>query len=91
MKDNYRDLRVAVLGGGTVGAEVAHRLLEGAGELGSRSGAGLLANESVSRSQPAAVRSCQIIRKGICDYLSIGVLQAGNQVDIAKGIFVGMP
>ena len=41
MKDNYRDLRVAVLGGGTVGAEVAHRLLEGAGELGSRSGAGL--------------------------------------------------
>lgn len=41
MKDNYRDLRVAVLGGGTVGAEVAHRLLEGAAELGSRSGAGL--------------------------------------------------
>ena len=41
MKDNYRDLRVAVLGGGTVGAQVAHRLLEGAAELGSRSGAGL--------------------------------------------------
>ena len=40
MKDNYRDLRVAVLGGGTVGAQVAHRLLEGAAELGSRSGAG---------------------------------------------------
>ncbi len=41
MKDNYRDLRVAVLGGGTVGAQVAHRLVEGAAELGSRSGAGI--------------------------------------------------
>ena len=41
MRDNYRDLRVAVLGGGTVGAAVAHRLLEGREELGQRSGAGL--------------------------------------------------
>lgn len=32
---------MAVLGGGTVGAQVAHRLLENAEELGSRSGAGL--------------------------------------------------
>ena len=41
MRENYRKLRVAVLGGGTVGAQVAHRLLENADELGSRSGAGL--------------------------------------------------
>ena len=41
MRDNYRNLRVAVLGGGTVGAAVAHRLLEGREELGQRSGAGL--------------------------------------------------
>jgi len=41
MRDNYRDLRVAVLGGGTVGAAVAHRLLEAKEELGQRSGAGL--------------------------------------------------
>jgi homoserine dehydrogenase len=41
MRENYRDLRVAVLGGGTVGAQVAHRLLQAGGELGQRSGAGL--------------------------------------------------
>lgn len=41
MLNNYRELRVAVLGGGTVGAAVAHRLLEGREELGQRSGAGL--------------------------------------------------
>jgi homoserine dehydrogenase len=41
MRDNYRDLRVAVLGGGTVGAQVAHRLLVAHEELGRRSGAGL--------------------------------------------------
>jgi homoserine dehydrogenase len=41
MRENYRDLRVAVLGGGNVGAQVAHRLLQGAEELGQRSGAGL--------------------------------------------------
>jgi homoserine dehydrogenase len=41
MRDNYRDLRVAVLGGGTVGAQVAHRLLVAGEELGQRSGAGL--------------------------------------------------
>lgn len=41
MRENYRDLRVAILGGGTVGAQVAHRLLEAGEELGQRSGAGL--------------------------------------------------
>jgi homoserine dehydrogenase len=41
MRENYRDLRVAVLGCGTVGAQVAHRLLQSAEELGQRSGAGL--------------------------------------------------
>jgi len=41
MRENYRDLRVAVLGGGTVGAQVAHRLLQAGEELGQRSGAGL--------------------------------------------------
>lgn len=41
MRDNYRDLRVAVLGGGTVGAQVAHRLLVAGEELGQRCGAGL--------------------------------------------------
>ncbi len=41
MRENYRKLRVAVLGGGTVGAQVARRLLDNADELGSRSGAGL--------------------------------------------------
>ncbi len=41
MRENYRDLKVAVLGGGTVGAQVAYRLLQGGEELGQRSGAGL--------------------------------------------------
>ena len=41
MRENYRDLRVAVLGGGTVGAQVANRLLVAGDELGMRSGAGL--------------------------------------------------
>ena len=41
MRENYRDLRIAILGGGTVGAQVAHRLLEAGVELGQRSGAGL--------------------------------------------------
>ena len=41
MRDSYRNLRVAILGGGTVGAAVAHRLLEASEELGQRSGAGL--------------------------------------------------
>lgn len=41
MQETYRDLRVAILGGGTVGAQVAHRLLSSAEELGRRSGAGL--------------------------------------------------
>ncbi len=41
MRENYRDLRIAILGGGTVGAQVAHRLLEAGDELGQRSGAGL--------------------------------------------------
>jgi len=41
MRENYRDLKVAVLGGGAVGAQVAYRLLQGGEELGQRSGAGL--------------------------------------------------
>ena len=41
MRENYRDLKVAVLGSGTVGAEVVHRLLAEREELGARIGAGL--------------------------------------------------
>lgn len=41
MQETYRDLRVAILGGGTVGSHVAHLLLESREELGRRSGAGL--------------------------------------------------
>ena len=59
MRENYRKLRVAVLGGGTVGAHVAHRLLENADELGSRSGAGLeltgVAVRDLSAKRPVAL------------------------------------
>ena len=59
MRENYRKLRVAVLGGGTVGAHVAHRLLENADELGSRSGAGLeligVAVRDLSAERPVAL------------------------------------
>lgn len=41
MRENYRDLKVAVLGSGTVGAEVVHRLLSEREELGARIGAEL--------------------------------------------------
>jgi len=41
VRENYRDLKVAVLGSGTVGAEVVHRLLAEREELGARIGAGL--------------------------------------------------
>lgn len=41
MRENYRSLKVAVLGGGTVGSEVAHRLLVNRDELGARIGAAL--------------------------------------------------
>jgi len=41
VRENYRNLKVAVLGGGTVGSEVAHRLLVNREELGRRIGAEL--------------------------------------------------
>jgi homoserine dehydrogenase len=41
VRENYRDLKVAVLGSGTVGAEVVHRLLTERDELGARIGATL--------------------------------------------------
>lgn len=41
MKQNYRNLTVAILGAGTVGAQVAHRLLSHRDELASRIGAPL--------------------------------------------------
>ena len=41
MRENYRNLKVAVLGGGTVGSQVAHRLLKNREELGRRIGAEL--------------------------------------------------
>jgi homoserine dehydrogenase len=37
----YRNLRVAILGGGSVGAQVAHLLIEQGQELAARAGAGL--------------------------------------------------
>ncbi|MBN9238254.1 MAG: homoserine dehydrogenase [Micrococcales bacterium 70-64] len=37
----YRNLRVAILGGGSVGSQVAHLLLEQGAELAQRAGAGL--------------------------------------------------
>ena len=41
MRQNYRNLKVAVLGSGTVGSEVVHRLLTEREELGHRIGAEL--------------------------------------------------
>lgn len=41
MIENYRNLRVAVLGAGTVGSHVSHRLLRNSDDLASRTGAGL--------------------------------------------------
>ncbi len=41
MIENYRNLRIAIIGAGTVGSQVAHRLLENSEELGSRTGAGM--------------------------------------------------
>lgn len=41
MRENYRNLKVVVLGSGTVGSEVVHRLLHEREELGARIGARL--------------------------------------------------
>jgi len=41
VRANYRNLKVAVLGSGTVGSEVIHRLVHDRGELGARIGAEL--------------------------------------------------
>ena len=85
MKDNYRDLRVAVLGGGTVGAEVAHRLLEGAGELGSRSGAGLSLIGVAVRNLDA-VRTPAIPKELLTTDAQSLIVQADIVVELMGGI-----
>ncbi|MFT6972902.1 MAG: homoserine dehydrogenase [Pontimonas sp.] len=85
MRENYRDLRVAVLGGGTVGAQVAHRLLEGAGELGSRSGAGL-ALVGVAVRDINAPRSAPIPAELLTTDSHSLILQADIVVELMGGI-----
>jgi len=85
MKDNYRDLRVAVLGGGTVGAEVAHRLLEGAEELGSRSGAGL-SLVGVAVRNLDAVRTPAIPQELLTTDAQSLIVQADIVVELMGGI-----
>jgi homoserine dehydrogenase len=85
MKDNYRDLRVAVLGGGTVGAQVAHRLLEGSAELGSRSGAGL-SLVGVAVRDLAAQRSAPIPAELLTTDAHSLILQADIVVELMGGI-----
>ena len=85
MRENYRDLRVAVLGGGTVGAQVAHRLLEGADELGSRSGAGL-ALVGVAVRDIKAPRSAPIPAELLTTDARSLILQADIVVELMGGI-----
>jgi homoserine dehydrogenase len=85
MRENYRDLRVAVLGAGTVGAEVAHRLLEGSAELGSRSGAGLRLIGVAVRNLDA-VRSAPIPRELLTTDASSLIVQADIVVELMGGI-----
>ncbi len=85
MRENYRDLRVAVLGGGTVGAQVAHRLLEGADELGSRSGAGL-ALVGVAVRDIKAPRSAPIPAELLTTDAHSLILQADIVVELMGGI-----
>ena len=85
MKDHYRNLRVAVLGGGTVGAQVADRLLRGADELGQRSGAGLELIGVAVRSLDAP-RSAPIRKKLLTTDAASLIVGADIVVELMGGI-----
>ena len=85
MRDHYRNLRVAVLGCGTVGAQVANRLLNGANELGQRSGAGLELIGVAVRSLDAP-RSAPIPKKLLTTDAASLIVGADIVVELMGGI-----
>ncbi len=85
MRENYRKLRVAVLGGGTVGAQVARRLLDNADELGSRSGAGLELI-GVAVRDVSATRSVSLPKKLLTDDPHSLIVGADIVVELMGGL-----
>ena len=81
----YRNLRVAVLGGGSVGSQVASLLLEHSEELAARAGAGLEL-VGVAVRNPDAARDTDIPRELITTDADTLILGADIVVELIGGI-----
>ncbi|MDH6180541.1 homoserine dehydrogenase [Microbacteriaceae bacterium SG_E_30_P1] len=81
----YRNLRVAVLGGGSVGSQVASLLLEHREELAARAGAGLEL-VGVAVRNPDAARDTDIPRELITTDADALILGADIVVELIGGI-----
>ncbi len=81
----YRNLRVAILGGGSVGSQVAALLLEHADELAARAGAGLTL-VGVAVRNPDAPRDTQIPRELITTDAESLIVGADIVVELIGGI-----
>ncbi|MFT4122831.1 MAG: homoserine dehydrogenase [Microbacteriaceae bacterium] len=81
----YRNLKIALLGGGVVGASVAHLLLENGAELASRAGAGIELI-GVAVRDPQAPRSPAIP----ADLLSTDALSLIHGADIVVELMGGL-
>ena len=81
----YRNLRVAVLGGGSVGSQVASLLLEHGEELAARAGAGLEL-VGVAVRNPDAARDTDIPRELITTDADSLILGADIVVELIGGI-----
>lgn len=81
----YRNLRVAVLGGGSVGSQVAGLLLEHGGELAARAGAGLEL-VGVAVRDPDAPRDTEIPRHLLTTDAEALILGADIVVELIGGI-----
>lgn len=81
----YRNLRVAILGGGSVGAQVASLLLEHGEELAQRAGAGLEL-VGVAVRDPAASRSADIPAHLLTTDVESLILGADIVVELIGGV-----
>lgn len=85
MKQNYRNLKVAILGGGTVGAQVASRLLADPDELASRVGARLDV-VGIAVRDPKAKRSVSLPAELLTTDAESLVVSADIVVELIGGI-----
>src|SRR5476651_1929586 len=81
----YRNLRIAILGGGSVGAQVASLLLEHGDELASRAGAGLELI-GVAVRNPDAKRSPAIPRELLTTDAASLILGADIVIELMGGL-----